>query len=97
MHHIIEGYNVHVELTKTPQELEIELLKLNPCQIIMQEPSLDFIRIIEVFEASRQQMEHNDGQIVAATRTEADGEEPTAEKSSLEVHMMVYNHGTEKF
>jgi len=52
-HSIIEGYNVHVELVKTPHELEIELLKLNPCQIVLQEPHLDFIRQIEVFEASR--------------------------------------------
>ena len=51
---IIEGYNVHVCMVKTAHELEIELQKLNPSDIIMTEPYLDFMRVIEVYEAQRQ-------------------------------------------
>lgn len=83
-HHIIEGYNVNVELVKTPHELEIELLKLNPNQVILTEPNVEFIRIIEVFEASRQQMEKG-----------LDEKDRNAEE--LKVHMLLYANGTEKF
>lgn len=52
-HSIIEGYNVHVRLVKTALELEIELNKISPNDIIMTEPYLDFMRVVEVYEAQR--------------------------------------------
>lgn len=52
-HNIIEGFNVHVRLVKTSMELEIELSKLRPSDIIMTEPYLDFMRVVEVYEAQR--------------------------------------------
>lgn len=48
---IIEGFNIHVCLVKNPYELEIELQKLNPSDILMLEPHLDFMRVVEVYEA----------------------------------------------
>lgn len=48
-----EGFNVHVRLVKTSMELEIELSKLRPSDIIMTEPYLDFMRVVEVYEAQR--------------------------------------------
>lgn len=52
-HELIEGFNVHVELVKSAHELEVELLKLNPSQVLITEPNLEFLRVIEVFEATR--------------------------------------------
>ena len=43
---IIEGHNIHVKLVKTSQELEIELDKLRPTEIIM-DPNIGLQRVIK--------------------------------------------------
>jgi len=56
-------------LVKTSQELEIELQKLNPNDIIMTEPYLDFMRVIEVYEAQRQLQHKNYLQIIQPSQS----------------------------
>jgi tRNA A37 N6-isopentenylltransferase MiaA len=83
---IVNGFNVHIELVKSASELEIQLLKLNPQEVILVEPVLEFMRAIEVFEATRQQMEQQFSE-----------EQIPTEDNQLNVHSLFYDNSTEKF
>lgn len=48
---IIEGYNVHVRSIQLEALLDIELERLQPAQVIMLEPYLGCMRIMEAYEA----------------------------------------------
>jgi hypothetical protein len=89
-------------LVKTPHELEIELQKLNPSDILMLEPHLDFMRVVEVYEAHRQ--------FVHKKYVDCLPQENLLEKGKfnalalschrlddLKLHLMVFKNSAEKF
>lgn len=52
-HNIVDGFNVHVQYYQSNSEFEVALRKLDPCTIILYEPYLEYMRIIESYNAER--------------------------------------------
>ena len=91
-------------MAKTSYELEIELQKLNPSDILMLEPYLDFMRVIECYEAHRQMV--NNKFISDMNLSQDDGKDvgkfnalamSCHKLDDLRLHLMVFGNSAEKY